>query len=156
MSKEFSPDAGFVGTWGEASWRLGYSRGGPELCGNAASPGVMSFSGDSTWSDVAIASGNAALSGGGASREGLRWSGRSAIWTYGIMISKHGPLTLTIAIEDLMALPATAMRISKRVWQQHVPTPITLGICLLRHGKIKSYTGRWDGLAPYLSYLARY
>ena len=72
------------------------------------------------------------------------------------MISEHGPLTLTIAIEDLMALPATAVRISKRAWQQHVPTPITLGICLLRHGDIKSYAGRWDGLAPYLSYLARY
>ena len=29
-----------------------------------------------------------------------------------------------------MALPATAMRISKRVWQQHVRTPMALGICL--------------------------
>ena len=31
------------------------------------------------------------------------------------MISERGPLALTIAIEDFMALSATAMRISKRV-----------------------------------------
>ena len=71
------------------------------------------------------------------------------------MISEHGPLALTIAIEDSMALPATAMRISKRVWQQHVPTPITLGICLRCHEKVKIYAERWEGLALYLSYLVR-
>ena len=70
------------------------------------------------------------------------------------MISERGPLALTIAIEDFMALSATAMRISKRVWQQHVPTPMTLGNCLLCHGEVKSYAGRWDRLAPSLLYLS--
>ena len=96
---------------------LGYSRGISELSGNAASFGITSFPGDLTLSGVAISSRSAALSGGRASRERLRWSGQRAIWTGGIMISETGPLTLTIAIEDLMTLLAATMRISKRLWQ---------------------------------------
>ena len=84
---------------------------------------------------LAISSGAAALSGAGASREGLGWSGQDAVLTCGIMVSELGPLTMTIAIEVLMALLASAMRISKRLWQQHVPTPFTLGICRRCHGK---------------------
>lgn len=127
--------------------------GSSGLSGNAASYGVTSFlgnatlSGGTTYADnvaasdvalssLAIPSGAAALSGAGAHREGLWWSDQHAVWTCGgIMISELGPLTVTIAIEILMALLACAMRIFKRLWQQHVPTPFTLGIFLRCHGR---------------------
>ena len=132
--------------------RLWCSRLRSELSGNAESFGVTSFPGNATLSGgaiyagdvaagdmalsgVAIPSGTAALSGGETSREGLGWSDQGAVLTYSIMISELSPLTVTIAIEVLMALLASAMRISKRLWQQHVSTPFTLGICLRCHGK---------------------
>ena len=133
-------------------WRLWCSRSRSPPSENAESFGVASFPGNATLSDgaiyagdmaagdmalsgVAIPSGAAALSGGETSREGLGWSDQGAVLTSGIMISEVGPLTVTIAIENLMALLASAMRISKRLWQQHVSTPFTLGICLRCHGK---------------------
>lgn len=93
-------------------------------------------SGDVALSGPAISFGAAALSGAGTYRERLGWNGLGAVLTcHGIMISEIGPLTMTIAITDLMALLASAMRISKRLWQQHVHTPFTFGICLPCHGE---------------------
>ena len=126
--------------------------GSSELSGNAASFGVTSFPGIATLSGGAIYAGNvaagnvvlsgfsissgaAALSGAGAYSEGLGWSDHGAVLTCGIMISELGPLTVTIAIEVFVALLASAMRISKRLWQQYIPTPFTLGIFLRCHGK---------------------
>ena len=124
-----------------------------ELSGNAAFFGVTSFpgiatlsggaiyagnvaAGDVALSGLSISSGAAALSGAGGYREGLGWSDYGAVLTCGgIMISELGPLTVTIAIEVFVALLASAMRISKRLWQQYVPTPFALGIVLRCHGK---------------------
>ena len=126
--------------------------GSSGLSGNAASFGITSFpgiatlsggaiyagnvaAGDVTLSCFSISSGAAALSGARGYSEGLGWSDHGAVLTLDIMISELGPLTVTIAIGDSMALLASAMRISKWLWQQHVRTPFTLGIFLRCHGK---------------------
>ena len=149
MSKGLSMLAIFVEMWVEAAALLGGLSG---LSGNAASFGVTSFPGvatlaggaiyasnvaasDITLSGFSVSSSATTLSGARGYREGLGWSDNDAVLTCDIMISELGPLTVTIAIYVLMALLASAMRISKWVWQQHVRTPFTMGIFLRCHGK---------------------